>query len=466
MADLSQTHPLYDKYNPEWTKLDDCYEGEKRVKSKNETYLPPTEGQLMRSGNASTGLLAASGPGRQAYDAYKLRARFPELISLAVEGFVGVMHRKPAEITLPAELEPLRANAAVTGESLQHLLRQINAEQFLLGRIGLLADTQPEGIPKLAWYRAPSIINWNTNNGVSQLIVLDESGLEMNIDTLEWDTVDRWRVLALQDGVYRQGEFTVKEATLNELSTPLQTGRSLDYIPFHFINSDSRLADPSKPPLLGIADLSLAIYRSEADYRHALYMTGQDTLVIKGALDDPDKPVEIGSQAFIHIQDTEGDAKYVGVQGTGLSEMRSALDSDRMHAANRVGTLLDNNSHERESGDALAIRVAAKTASLGQIALTGAEGLERALKDIAVWVGADPEEVSVVPNTDFTLDGKVGQEMLSIMQAVALGFPLSDESLHELAKKRELTSLSWEDEKARGLAKPAQDLNTQQAARA
>jgi len=463
VADLTAVHPLYTKYLTDWGLLNDCFEGERVIKAKRTTYLPATDGQLNRGGNPITGHLNPNTVGDRAYGSYKLRARFPELVSLAVEGFVGIMHRKPAVIELPPELEGMRYLATRDGESLQQLLRQINAQQFLMGRVGLLVDPDSTGSPRIAWYTAPSIRNWYVDrDGKPQLVVLDESGMVIQPD-LSWDYETSYRVMILTEGgVYTTETFgdESSQVSLSAISrAPSINGREMGEIPFHFINSDSLVSDPTRPPLLGIAEMSLAIYRSEADYRHALYMTGQDTLVVKGEL--AKEEVEIGSASYIHISD-EGDAKYVGVTGDGLSEQRAALESDRLNAANRVGTLLDNASHERESGEALNVRVAAKTASLGQIAKIGAQGLENALKQTALWVGADPDLVKVTPNTDFTMDGKVGQEILSLQQAVSDGFPLSPESLHAIAKKRELTAMTWEEEREKLVPRVLNEENAQQ----
>ncbi|MBD4208505.1 hypothetical protein GUH47_21445, partial [Xanthomonas citri pv. citri] len=48
---------------------------------------------------------------------------------------------------------------------------------------------------------------------------------------------------------------------------PTIRGKTLNRIPFVFINSKDIVARPDDPPLLGLVNLALAIYRGDADYR-------------------------------------------------------------------------------------------------------------------------------------------------------------------------------------------------------
>ncbi len=172
-------------------------------------------------------------------------------------------------------------------------------------------------------------------------------------------------------------------------------------------------------------------------------MQGQDTLVIIGGSDD-DK-VRIGAGAKINVP-VSGDAKFIGVSATGLSEQRQAIENDRTLAAHKAGTLIDVKSGQKEASDTLQTRIAAQTATLNQIALAGAAGLEKVLKIIAEWMGANPDEVEVTPNLDFANLEMEGANLVQIMTAKSLGAPLSLESIHQLMVSRNLTTKNFEDE--------------------
>jgi hypothetical protein len=105
-----------------------------------------------------------------------------------------------------------------------------------------------------------------------------------------------------------------------------------------------------------------------------------------------------------------------------------------------------SSSREAESGDALRIRVSARTASLNQIALAGAEGLQTALRTIAQWMGANPAEAKVTPNLDFVDEQMDGQALVSLMTAKSLGAPLSKRTIHDRMREQEITALTFEEE--------------------
>lgn len=435
---LDTKQPQYALALAEWIKLRDCYAGESAVKDRGMTYLPPTPGQSLDG-------IAPSQRGYQNYLGYKQRAVYPSFVGDAIKAMVGVMHHKPPVIELPAVLESLRGSASVDGESLEMLLRRINAAQLTTGRIGLLLDLPGESSAEvrfqIATYEAERIGNWDT--GV--LVVLDESENERNTD-FEWVTVQKYRVL-VSDGVYQQAQFRETTAYNPEvLTAPSVRGQTLSHqIPFVFINATDTLPDVMQPPLLNLANLCLTIYRGEADYRQNLFMQAQDTLVLIGG--DAEAEYRVGAGASLNLP-PDGDAKFIGVNSDGLPEQRQALENDRRQAAQMGAQLLDTASRSKESGEALGIRVAAQTATLNQIALAGAFGLQSLLRIAAEWIGANPEEVVVTPNLDFADAGMPASEFLQLAQAKAIGFPLSDESLHAIAVENELTVMDFKAEMA------------------
>jgi hypothetical protein len=398
-------------------------------------------------------------PGQKAYDSYRLRARFPNFVREAVQMAIGMMHSQPADISLPEEMTGITSSR---GETLQQLLRRINTEQLITGRVGILVDIpiapRPgEDLPYLAIYSAEKIVNWD-NGKVEELVpqklnmvVLDESEYERN-GNFDWTKEEKYRVLSLgafetnePSGSYAQGVMKVNVFNLSLLRTPTWRGRELDFIPFTFINSCDLVSDVDDPPLLDLGNICMAIYRGEADYRHNLFMQGQDTFVTIGAGITEEDVVRIGAGSRIDLP-PEGDAKYVGVNSNGLSEQREALKQLESRAGSMGAQTLDTVSRERESGDSLRIRVAARTADLNQIADTGAAGLEESLKMIAVWMGLDPEQVKVVPNKEFGESVLSGQSMVEMATARNLGFPISAKSLHDLARTRRLTKFTFEEE--------------------
>lgn len=477
---LESVHPLYADHADDWEEMRDLYKGERHVKSKGEKYLPATKSMKLDGMGLTAG---KPNLGQEVYNAYRIRAVLPDYVKEAVEAFIGMLHHQPPTIELPSALEPLREAATMYGEPIEVLLRRINEEQLVTGRLGLLADlpknpdpTNP--MPYIALYIAEAGRNWDDSaidNGEADLnlVVLDESSHRR--DVFDWIAVTKYRVLdlfrvgeteevrAAATPVYRSGAFEVEGGGTptyveDDMETPMIRGATLDEIPFVFINSKDITTSPDEPPLLGLARLALAIYRGEADYRQNLFQQGQDTFVVVGdrkkVTNDPEdlnatasaEPLRTGAGSLIELE-LGGSAEYVGVNSQGLAEQRSSLENDRARADAKSGSLATDSASTQESGTAKKTRIAAQTASLRQIALSGAAGLEWLLKIAARWMGANPDEVKVTPNLEFGQLELAPKDLVDAMTARGMGAPLSLESIHALAVDMGLTELDFKTEK-------------------
>jgi hypothetical protein len=487
-SSVDTQHPLYIKRQPDWKLVRDCVEGERKVKGERQTYLPAT------SGMRDLGMKNAEQDGSILYESYLTRAVFPEIVQPAINALVGVMHREPADIQLPAGMEDMRDNSTPEGESLQVLLRRINEQQLITGRIGLLVDV-PEGsaevIPYIVCYEAECIINWDQSRRKdgrdrADLVVLDESTNERT-DRFTWEMVRKHLVLDLApagednssgggerisapsegsvyrsqlivqenrtgleaEGINRQTKVSPTDVP-KEAVTPKLKGQTLPEIPFVFIGSVDLSPLPDQVPMLPLARLALTIYRGEADYRNTLFQQGQDTLVVTG--DTPagegDKPPKrtLGASASLDLS-PGADAKFIGVSSSGLPEQRQALENDRNRASELGANLLSSmKGGGKEAMESLKIRVAARTATIMTVVKAGAEGLQTALRTAAEWRGLNPEEVIVTPNLDFVEDSFMPSDVVDLMNAKRLGAPISMETVHRYLKEKDLTVLEFEEE--------------------
>lgn len=456
---LRDVNPEYTDMLQKWTLMLDAIEGQEQVKSKKTAYLPYTSGMIQRGAGKST---TNKSSGDQEYDSYLLRAVYPEIVNTAIETCLGIMHSKPPRIELPDSMEYLIDDATQAGETIFQLLRRINEVQLGTGRLGLLLDmaevpTDQNQPFYLSIYKDVTVRNWFTglaqDEQVIKFVTLDESQNVLS-DGMSWTWEEMTRLLWLQETdengdtlsepIYRanvfQSDSSPDPGTMPE---PQFRGQTLDEIPFVFINSKDILSQPDNPPLLGLANLTMTIYRGEADYRQNLFMQGQDTLVVIGDDEDDDKQTQVGAGARLDVP-KGGDAKYIGVDSKGLTEQREALQNDYRHASGQTAKIQDSTGVE--SGNALYIRVSAKTATLNQIALTGAAALEKSLKQAAKWSGANPDDVRVTPNLDFVKEAPTPKDVLDLTNAIVAGAPLSDESFHAWLKKNEYTTKEYEEE--------------------
>lgn len=467
---LDSTNPRYDAMKAIWDKLLHCYQGEDAIKKQGTLYLPATSSMRHK------GMESPDKIGAQMYSAYINRAIFFDYIKEGVEAMVGAMHSKPPVIDVPDRMRPMLEAATNKGEPADVLLRRINEAQLTTGRIGLLVDLPENGtiasLPYIATYNAQTVINWyeeraqDRTQSQLRVVVLDECTKKFN-ETFQWEDVEQYRVLVYgafgAENVYQQALFTdTKEFNPGALFTPQLGAKTLEEIPFTFINAADLLADPCNPPLLGLANVCLGIYRGDADYRQNLYMQGQDTMVIVGEIVGDE--VVLGAGSFIQLKPgvagSQPGAHYAGVSGQGLSEQRVALQELHKLANERSGRLQDQ-AAGAQSGSALHTRIAAQTVTLNQIALTGAAGLERALRHAAMLMGLDPSLVTVTPNLDFVEGGWTPQEFVAIMNAKQQGLPLSDESIHAKLKEYELTNLEYVEEVKRLVSERSEPIDVQ-----
>lgn len=456
-------HPLYAEASPDWVVMRDCYAGQRTIKARTFTYLPATGGMVL------DGALRGVDPGAAAYTNYLTRAVFPEAVDGAMKILLGVLHRKPAQITLPPQLEPMMQVATRSGETLAGLLRKINEQQLLVGRVALLADTAPgRPTPHAVLYRAEELINWDTENpdafGLDrlELAVLKEV-IARRTGMFDWADVTRYRVLTLTPE-FEKGEpittplyhtFTAEsdeDVETAEVIIPTFQGRPLAEIPLVVIGANDLTFAPDQIPMLELARQALAVYRGEADYRQTLHMLAQDTLVTIGEEMSEDgvlQPLRVGAGARISLPAAPGaDAKYIGINRDGLSEQRQALQNDYTRLREMGSRLLEPRAGVAESGEALKVRLSAQTSTLYQLALTGAAGLESFLKVCARWVGADEAAVSVKPNLDFAETNAKSAELRDLMDAREKGAPLSLEEIHRWAKQNGFTESEFDAEVA------------------
>jgi hypothetical protein len=469
---LSTKHPLYIDILQDWQTMHDVYRGERIVKERGQRYLPVTPSQQLDG-------MEFDKPGFLAYQRYKERAIFWDYVSDGVESLIGLLHQKSATIELPDGMKGLLTKASREGETLEQLLRRINEHQLVYGRLGLLLDFNVKGEPYVALYKATSVTNWDDSadqEGINQLqlVVLNESAYQRNSE-FAWVLKEKYRVLQLSStvmqpvatenmtpplvatGSFVTGVFNMTDGmdyNPDNMKPPVYQGVPCPEIPFEFINSKDLIATPDNPPLLGLANLVIAIYRAEADYRQSLFLQGQDTLVVVGGSTETigsatgeDTALRVGAGAKIDVN-IGGDAKYIGVSSLGLPEQRMALENDKLAASTKAAQLVSPQAGKQESGDALHTRLAAQTATLKQIALTGAAGLEALLKTAARWMSMDETKVVVTPNLEFVDQFLSSKDLADLMDARTKGAPISLESIHDLMASRDLTDKTFEEEMA------------------
>jgi hypothetical protein len=405
VGNVAERHPDLASISNDYEECRDAVAGFTTVKDKGTKYLPMPSG------------FNGSVEPETMYQAYKLRAQYPDLVAPTIQGILGILHHSEAQIEGLEEGKPLAdmwEKASPDGLTLEAFHKKITEEILTVGRVALLADLPPEGgeLPWIAFYQAESLINWSESRN---FFVLEENYRVRKGYT--WDADKRYRVLELVDDVYEVEVLnkdghpvdTNADTTDQDIAEGIATsvvvpqvrgGKPLDKIPLVIAGSRDMRLEPDQIPLIGVVRAAFAIYRLDADYRHQLYMSGQETLFYIG-LAKEDVPDYVGAGVGIAIPEG-GDAKYVGPSGAGIEAHKTAIEDERSRAAeagSRMFSIGDKKS--AESGEALRIRARAGAATMVSVAVTSAAALEQALRYCAMLVGQDPDEIIVKPNLNF-----------------------------------------------------------------
>jgi len=314
-------------------------------------------------------------------------------------------------------------------------------------------------LPSIVQYNAETILNWDSDNNPPRWVVLDESRNVLEEGTLSWTRKEEYRLLALDSSdryytaVFDEYPRTVDvnepasavdqaDPMSGEAVYPMLNGNTLDVIPFVVINATSLGLGVEKPMLLGLSNLALAVYRGDADYRQALFMQAQDTLFLKGFVEGEDSSVRMGAGAYLSSVNPEADAKFIGIESDGLSEMKDS-QNNLIEKASDMGIEMRDKSGV-ESGDAILTRLTVRTATLTTVAKVAAAGVQKLLRIAATWSGVDPETVEVKPNIDFTDSTVTPKEVLE-MWTVAQQGGMTVEDFHAWLKQHDLTADDLEE---------------------
>jgi hypothetical protein len=442
-GDVKEKHPDLAIVWEDWQECRDTVAGATTVKSKGTIYLPMPSG------------FKGSVAPEEMYSAYKMRAQFPDMAAPTIQGMLGIIHQSEAQIEGLDEGTPLAdmwESATPDGLTLEALHRKITEEILTVGRVALLVDLPPEGgeLPWIAFYKAESLINWSESRN---FFVLEE---DYRVRTgYSWNGKKRYRVLEVVDETYQvqvldedgdpltEDDDTTDQDVAEGVATAVvvpqaRGGEPLGEIPLVVAGSRDLSLPPDQIPLIGVIRSASAIYRLDADYRHQLFMSGQETLFYIG-LDKDDVPDYVGAGVGIAIPEG-GDAKYVGPSGAGIAAHKTAIEDERSNAAEAGSRMFAvGDKKAAESGEALRIRARAGSATLISVAQVSAAALEKALRYCALLVGEDPNEIIVKPDLSF-LDNDMTAEEANKLTELWMNKVISYETLYNNLQRGRIAS--------------------------
>lgn len=431
-----ERHPDYTaEIAAEWRLMRDAYSGESAIKKRAEIYLKPLDGWAERSDG-----------GASKYSKFIFNARFPEIVSSAIRGMVGIAHGQEWQIELPNALMYLWENSDGKGLPLEALSKRITRELLITGRYALMADAPPEGGDiYLAGYTTEEVVNWSEDD---DFYVLREEINERDGEV--WTKAIRKRVLELEDGRYVQRVY-LDDLLEAEYQPRARGGAALDMIPLTIGGAMDLDLKPDTPPLIGVARASWAHYQIYALYRNALELGVSSTLV---GIDVETPPRAIGPGVYVDIKSSDAhqaDLRYVTPGGLEIDALVTAMDREHQSAVRSGAQLFDNSKgNAQESGEARRLRFSAETATLSSI--VGASGtiLERTLKQAAIMAGANPDEVVVSPPQNL-LEGRLDPQEITALLAAWKDGGISYQTLYENLQRGRIASPERDHDEESGL---------------
>lgn len=463
LTSFCYTSDDYPVFFRKWERCRDIFAGSDLVKSLGDKYLPKS--RWHRHGGAD---------GKQDYEDYKARAIFFAYLKDAIETSMGILKKGEPTIKLPPAIAFMEDSATVYHDGLVALKGKLDRIVMLTGCAGLSLEPNNQGNGTkerpdffINIWQPESIKDKNfdrdelTGETYATMVLLDESDYIFDKKTKTRTPEYKWRIMGLDaDGFYYTAPLSPEQypnfdldhppvaADQNnpqpgEAVYPLYRGDRFTRIPFTFVNAtDLSGGHYEDPPLYDLADLVIALYRAEADYRQTLHFTASDFYAHTGCTDPKRQPkLSVGAGGMLHLGEGE-DIKIVSSPGGGATLQRESLESLHRQCQTRIMTLL--NVGANQSGAALEIVQNSKSARLEPINQNTANAIAEQLRFAAEWGGMSRKEAysevvfSAAKIEDTTLVVAQLQSLWHSMMTEA--YPLTRRDFHNLQRRANITS--------------------------
>jgi hypothetical protein len=424
---ITSVHAEYSHNAARWEKNRIATSGQDAVKRAGVLFLPD-DSELDRSNEA-----------RLRYARYQMRATWLPVSSYTVSGLSGMVFRLPAAQELPAELEYINDNADGAGLSLDQFAKINLDETIIVGRAAILSEfpSSEAGLSaeqvrarqlqaRMTLYRAESFDNWKFEliGGVMKLTMAKLCELaEIERDEFETESVVRYRVLRLRDGVYTQEVLDDQEnVVVAEFVVRMADGSAFDHIPLHLVGAENNRPEVDGALISGIVDLNTAHFQVTADQAKCLHIHSGGTLVISSSMSNDQwkeanpNGITVGADMGIFLGDS-GSATLLQLEATGASDSRLNALEDQMLS---VGAHLITPSTQ-ETAEAARIDAGTKSSALLSATNNVSAAIESALKDCALFMGGNPDQVVYRLNTEFLPRNVLAAEAMSAIQLMDRG---------------------------------------------
>jgi len=429
-------HRTYQQHRQSYDKIRDVIAGEDRLKLQGEVYLPRPDG-----------MTAAQ------YTRYLAGAAFYPVAERTLRGMVGAVTRHDPILELPNRLEPMRDAATFEGHSMDVLFEDTFREVMSIGRTALVLDYPEEGAgpgtaPFISTFNAESILDWTEQlvGGRQQMTYLRLH--ESNAD-LEDTGVEQHLILTLEPAYtvrrmhvqHDRSQNTTVEVQVGEDIVPTVNGGPLLYIPAVVISPYNLKADVEKPPFLDLVNVNLSHWRVAADYYWSLFLTSQPTPWIAGAINEKNKPTQIGSGAF-WILPEGARAGMLEHQGHGIAAQKTALDDLVSQMASLGARMVYDGKGRNETTDTAKLRHRSELSLLHSSVNMVEAGISKLLRIAAEWTETGSSaDVDLSFHRDF-ITGQMDPATLTSLTKAWQAGAISHDTLLMNLKKGELLDVN------------------------
>lgn len=421
---IDSKNASYNGAASKWQRCRDAVAGQDAVHAAGVRYLPMLKDQTFED-----------------YTAYKLRAGFYNATGRTLEGLVGLVFRKPPQITKPASMDSIVDDIDLQGTSLTSLAQHVLNEVLEVGRIGVLIEhptvqQMPSNMaqaaaqnlrPYAAVYQSESILDWKlerVNNVMQPVMIKLYEVVDEKVDEFTSNRIEQLRALLLIEGVYLQRLYR-KDDKGNWIQhgadiIPMMSNKALDFIPFYAFGPKANELNIQESPILDLADLNLAHYRVTADYEHGCHFTGLPMLFLAGVELEAGENVYLGSQTAVTTTRSaqEADGKFIEFTGQGLGALENNLDRKEKQMAAIGARMLEQQKAGVESEGAMEMRANGENSVLASIANLVSRGMTQMLAFMQQWANGGTAEISAQLSTDFMPVGLSPQMLDSLTKAL------------------------------------------------
>ena len=430
---IDTLHPEFVNHGHIWELCRDCYVGEIQIKQKKERYLP-----------------RLSAMNEEGYASYLKRAVYYPVISNTIAGRLGqIMRKVPVLYGSDRGMRWMEDTVTKDSKDITVFIGKVLEELMKVGRIGVLADfDERRQRPYFSLYHAESIYNWLEDDGdLVEVHLGEEIYINNEMDEIEAERRIR-RCFLDESGNYNVEVYRVadnRHGTREELLAtyqPTQFGAPLKELPFVFINPNSLLSEVEKPPLLDIAQISLAVYRNSSDLEQILHTLAMPTPYGTGMEEeDLEGDFVIGPSEFKLIRSPDAKLGMLEFTGSGIEAVMDSMSNKFAHIVSIGGDASFDTNRQAENAETFRLRMAKETSAMSNIVLYAEKGINRMLRFAAGWLSPS-EEMSIKINRDF-LDATMSADLLkAINEAVVMGL-ISRKAAFDIRMKNEIYPDNW-----------------------